>query len=339
MKKTCILYPIILLCLTSCNFNTGIHKTPRKGNAVYYWKTVLSPDKDEEDFLRKNQVKTLYVRFFDVDINKNSTFSDMCAPVATIDLYNLDPILDQQIEVVPVVFITPKAIKEYPSFTDNLAHRIYAMCHKHRIDIREVLFDCDWTTSTRDAYFQFLVDVREALKQYFDTNIAISSTIRLHQLAQDPPAVDYGVLMCYNTGDFKNYDTKNSILEIKDVKPYLKYLKTYRLPLTLALPTYSWIVMFNENKKFVTLNEYDYLENLHDTTRYKHLKDNRYEVVDPYEINVAKYARYEEVSAETILEVKKLITRHYGETPVVLYHLDTKNLSKYQDDEIKAFYK
>ena len=72
---------------------------------------------------------------------------------------------------------------------------------------------------------QFLKEVRPSLEGYFQKKIRISSTIRLHQLAQTPPEADYGVLMCYNTGDLKDFNTKNSILDVKDVKPYLKYLK------------------------------------------------------------------------------------------------------------------
>ena len=151
------------------------------------------------------------------------------------------------------------------------------------------------------------MDVRKALKTYFGKDIKVSSTIRLHQLAQTPPAVDYGVLMCYNTGDFKDFKTKNAILDIKDVQPYAKYLKQYKLPLKLALPDYSWDVEFDGNKSFV-----------------------------PKE--AVKYIRHEEVSAKTILDVKALVEKNYGKMPIVLYHLDSVQLSKYNDDEIKAFF-
>ena len=179
--------------------------------------------------------------------------------------------------------------------------------------------------------------MREALKNYFEKEIAVSSTIRLHQLAQAPPAVDYVVLMCYNTGDFKDFKTKNAILDIKDVQPYAKYLKQYKLPLKLALPCYSWDVEFDASKKFVRLNRTPYER--HDIAQLKNLGGGLYEITgDDVPDKAVKYVRREEVSAETILQVKSLVEKNYGKMPVVLYHLDSVQLSKYNPDEIKAFF-
>ncbi len=269
--------------------------------------------------------------------NRGWRDDDKCVPVATISFDNEESF--DKYNIVPVVFITPEAIVEYESFTDHLAHRIYAMCKKNNITINEVQFDCDWTKSTRDAYFQFLVEVRKALKTYFGKDIKVSSTIRLHQLAQTPPEVDYGVLMCYNTGDFKDFKTKNAILDIKDVQPYAKYLKQYKLPLKLALPDYSWDVEFDATKKFVRLNRHYGLDDGYDTAQLKNLSGGLYEITgDDIPDQAVKYVRHEEVSAETILQVKSLVEKNYGKMPVVLYHLDSVQLSKYNPDEIKAFF-
>ena len=54
-----------------------------------------------------------------------------------------------------------------------------------------------------------------------------------------PPA-DYGVLMMYNTGDPRNFEQRNPILDIRDVDPYLRYLRGYKLPLAVAYPVYRW---------------------------------------------------------------------------------------------------
>jgi primosomal protein N' len=54
------------------------------------------------------------------------------------------------------------------------------------------------------------------------------------------PPVDYGVLMVYNTGDPRKFMERNPILDIRDVAPYLGYLKGYELPLAAAYPVYSW---------------------------------------------------------------------------------------------------
>lgn len=307
--------------------------------AVYYWRTTFSLNDYEAGFLKKYRIGKMYVRFFDVDMNHNPKFNDVCAPLASVDFYEyaLDTVRNYGIEIVPVVFITPEAIIAYPSFTDHLARRLYAMCFKNGISIYEVQFDCDWTTSTKDSYFQFLTEIRQMLYNYFDDSLKISSTIRLHQLMQDPPEVDYGVLMCYNTGDFKAYETENSILDVKDVKPYLPYyLKNYRLPLVLALPAYSWCVEFDQNKEFIRLNKTNC--SVTDTAKYRRLSDGRYEVITPLPEDNTRYVRYEKVSVETILKTKEMIERYRAGMPVVLFHLDNEQLSNYSDNEIKAFF-
>jgi hypothetical protein len=335
MKKSIAFCAILLVCMVGCQQKNPYNdKLKYSGNAVYYWQTWFSLDEQDQEFLDKNSIHTIYLRFFDVDINQEEFSNDKCAPVATVS------IADESfgnLRIVPVVFITPAAIKEYESFTDNLAHRLYAMCKKNSISIDEVQFDCDWTESTKAAYFQFIKEIRPALKEYFKKEIAISSTIRLHQLTQEPPAVDYGVLMCYNTGNFKDFKTDNSILDVKDVEKYAKHLKKYALPLKLALPDFSWDVEFDGNHQFVRLNRGDYDER-YDSTHLKHLEGNMYAVLPVGEEETTKYIRHEVVSAETILKSKALVEKYYGNMPVVLYHLDNKQLSKYSDDEIKAFF-
>ena len=332
--KHLILAAALLTVLAGCRHKNPNNKLYSGENAVYFWRTWYSTNDYENQFLADNHIQTMYIRFFDVEPNDGWNEQDKCKPVATISFPGDETFGD--FHIVPVVFITSEAIVEYASFTDHLAHRIHAMCVKNRIDIQEVQFDCDWTTSTREAYFQFLVDVREALKTYFEKDIKISSTIRLHQLAQTPPEVDYGVLMCYNTGDFKDFNTQNAILDLKDVQPYVKYLKQYKLPLKLALPCYSWDVEFDATKKFVRLNRSPH--EWYDTTQLKSLGGGLYEITGDIPEKAVKYIRHEDVSAETILQVKSLVEKNYGKMPIVLYHLDSVQLSKYSDDEIKAFF-
>ena len=341
MKIKYLIFPIVALVLVFIviiDSSISAKKETRGGKpirAVYYWRTHYYLIDREEQFLLQNKINRMYVRFFDVDINKNEDFSDQCAPIATINFYDSKPDF-HDCEVVPVVFITQEAIVKYSSFVDDMAHRLYAMCRKNEINIKEVQFDCDWTGSTQEAYFQFLKEIRLALTKYFGQEIKLSSTIRLHQLAQMPPEVDYGVLMCYNTGNFKDYNTENSILDIKDVKPYTKYLKTYKLPLILALPMYSWFVEFDQNKNFVKLNKNVY--DIGDTTQFKHVEGNYYKMLHPNPEQSTHFVRYEQVSAETILNVKKLIRKKYKKMPIVLYHLDYQQFSKYTEDEIKTFF-
>lgn len=328
---------IVLTSVLSCCKQKNTHNTlPHDENAVYYWRTWFNTNDFEKRFLENNEIQTMYIRFFDVETNPVWGAQDKCRPVGTIVFPPNESF--RKYRIVPVIFITPEAIKEYASFTDHIAHRIHAMCVKNAINIDEVQFDCDWTASTRNNYFQFLVAVRRTLKYYFGNDIAISSTIRLHQLAQTPPEVDYGVLMCYNTGNFKKFETRNSILDINDMKPYTKYLDNYPLPLKLALPCYSWCVEFKADKSFARLNRLQDPSDGFDTASMKSLGGGLYEITADVHKDAVKYVRHEEVSAETIIETKSLIEKIYGKMPVVLYHLDSVQLVKYGEDEIKAFF-
>lgn len=305
----------------------------RQENAIYYWRTTFKLDDYEKEFLKKNDIRKMYVRFFDVDVNPDTLSDDRCVPVATISFNDSMP---DGVEIVPTVFITPEAIKEWPSFSNFLARRIYAMCEYNGISPNEVQFDCDWTTSTNSAFFEFLKNIRLQLKRYYP-NIKTSSTIRLHQLSQTPPDVDYGVLMCYNTGNFKDFDIKNSILDIEDMKPYLKYIKNYTLPLCLALPAYEWNVVFERN------HEFKYLDNnnldVSDTSYFESLGDNLY-ASKGGALNYYPYVRHESVSAQKLFSVKKMMFEKNGaEMPIVLYHLDSKQLTKYSDNKINEIYR
>ena len=338
MKKKILIISIVIAAVIAAvvGYVVFADKMNIPKNSVYYWKTDFYLDNEEKDFLERHDIGRIYMRFFDVDINDNNSFSDKCAPIASLDMFGHSDVFLHYIEnldIVPVVFITQSAIREYATFTDDLAHRLCAMCSNFGITIGEVQFDCDWTESTRDDFFQFLKDERLALKKYFGKDIMLSSTIRLHQLAQTPPDVDRGVLMCYNTGRFKDFDTNNSILDIEDIKPYMKYLKSYKLPLSLALPTYSWYIEFDENKEFSRLNRSDYTD-----YELKPYEGNVYELEPEYQGQGKRYVRYEKVSAETILQAKKLVEDECGSLPTVLYHLDSEQLLKYTDYEIDSFF-
>lgn len=324
---------MLCLCATllwNCGGKSDAGSPKPPVNGVYYWRTTYKTDSVENAFLHNNQIKRMYVRFFDVDVD-NSNSGEKCLPVATIQL---DDTLPADVEITPTVFITNKAIVHYNDFYNFLAHRIYAMCDNFCIEPSEVQFDCDWTSSTQKTYFYFLKKIGTELNNYF-FEMQISATIRLHQLSQTPPPVDNGVLMCYNTGNFKTFGTQNSILDINDVEPYMKHLKKYKLPLSIALPAYSWNIEFDDKKEFLRLNREQY--NFGDTN-IKAVGKNTYEMEMPGESRI--YIRHEEVSAETLKNVKQLILKHMSYKPdIILYHLDSKQIEKYSKDEISEIYR
>ena len=210
--------------------------TPRTTlRSAYYWSTEW---RSEPRVMEQTKgLDRLYLRFFDVVLDRNGE----PMPNATL---RFSAKLPRKVEVVPVVFIVNDVMKNVKN-TDELAEkvlkRILQISETYDIDVKEVQIDCDWTLTSRRNYRVFLSQLRRlaAAKQ-----LALSATIRLHQLSQPVPPVDKGVLMMYNTGDFTDLRCEHPILDLRDVVPYLKYLSGYRLPLSPAYPLFSYRLLF-----------------------------------------------------------------------------------------------
>ena len=204
-------------------------------NAVYYWRTDLRLDSTERAFLQQYHIKKVYCRYFDVVMgddgeprpNATMTFSDT---------------LPDGIEMVPTVYITEDCMhKPHPGLAAKLVRRILQMNETNDIKgVREIQIDCDYTARSRQAYYDFLSEINSTLR-HSPFTLHLSTTIRLHQLQMPAPPVDYGVLMVYNTGDPRRFMERNPVLDLRDVKPYLRYLADYPLPLSAAYPVYQWV--------------------------------------------------------------------------------------------------
>lgn len=87
MKKKILIISIVIaaILVAVVGYVVFADKMNIPKNSVYYWKTNLCLDDEELDFLERHDIGRMYLRFFDVDINDNNSFSDKCAPVASID--------------------------------------------------------------------------------------------------------------------------------------------------------------------------------------------------------------------------------------------------------------
>jgi len=330
-------------CTTFGDTNlTGHEET----NSVYYWKTVFHLDSADRAFINKHDIGRIYMRMFDVaHDNGAGTIENRTYPNATIrfdydDFYLLKDSLDD-LEFVPVVYITLDAMKAMENhegvLASNIVTRIRNMCSYNAIhNVEELQLDCDWTKSTRQSFFTLCDSVRQDIEE-LGLPWRLSSTIRLHQLSQDPPPVNNGVLMVYNTGSFNDPDAQNSIIDAKDVAPYMKYLSRYPLHLDVAYPTYSWQLLFHK-RSFVGLISG---LNLNDSVRYTYIGNNSYEAKCdiPYKnmiINKGDIIREETSPFNDIAKVRAMIEDRLSNRSHsnILYHLDTNNLSNYSSDEI-----
>ena len=311
-------------------------KNATGNNAIYYWRTTFRLINYELDFLKKHNINKMYLKFFDVDFNWDLG----TIPVGTTIFIDSVP---KNMEIVPTVFITSEAITHYPDFTDKLLTRIEDMADANGITFNEIQIDCDWNESAADKYFAFMKIFKSNLEK---KNLTLSTTIRLFQLGYEMPAADYGVLMCYNTVNINKWETDNSILDIKDVKIHLEKLKKCKIPLSVAFPNFSWDVSFtkysssDENEYYLNGIEYENLD-LSNNKYFNKIAENRYEqITDDNDYYSKKYVRHEEVTATKIIEAKKLILENLSSSlkQIVLYHLDSANLSKFSDNDVEKSY-
>lgn len=328
-------------------------------NSIYWWKTTFDPDSAEWAFLAEHHIERMYVRYFDV-VYDPANRPESIVPNATLEFKQELP---DSLEVIPTIYITNEAMASWPKnqsdddywysepqfksstyYIEQLVYRIKAMNQRNHIqNVKEIQVDCDWSETTRETFFAFCDSLRIRLH---DEGMALSSTIRLHQLRQAAPPVDRGVLMCYNTGALRTLTTQNSILHAKDVYSHLRFadFRKFGIPLDVAYPTFGWSVMYSSDNKFLGLVR---TTDLSDAETFRRRSDGLYEILRECTAGHAllqpgNLLRLEMSEMRTLREVKSQIDLKRDTSEVgystILYHLDSRNLSKYSPDEIEYLY-
>ena len=295
--------------------DSTFHFSHRPVNAVYHWKRALSPNEYEMNFMNKHHIKRMYVKFFDVSTdNLYNGLGVQPVPIATT-IFNGSPqrIANDQIEIVPVVFITVEALRLDKPLCEKIIKRVDDMCKANHIEYNEIQLDCDWTSETKELFYALCQEVKQQLHK---NKKGLSATIRLHQLRDTLPDIDYGVLMLYNTESLNNPKINNSILSSEAVKAYMRHAKSDK-HLDFAYPTYEWKLWFKGNKFMGILPSGD-------------------------SIKVDGALRHEKSDFKEIMETKRILRSDLKDivypSSTIIYHLDSANLSKYSDDEIEKIY-
>ncbi len=319
-----LILSFIALVIGGCNADHLAGNVPLYGNevnaenAIYHWRTTFAPDSVERAFVQRHKVERIYLRMFDV-VTEFDRLHDKTnvVPAATTRFGGNVP---EGVEIVPTAYITVEAMRKIgkehaKEYAELIVERMRAMANYNDCGpIREMQFDCDWTASTRKAFFCLC---HEACALLHRDSIALSATIRLHQLREAVPPVDRGVLMLYNTGALKNPSTRNSILDIRDVRTYLRKAIRYKLPLAYAYPAFGWGVKFRGDK-FDAIVSNPVMQTLAE----------------------GETIRMERPTAEEVLAVKRLADLLLGAPASgnVIYHLDKEQLKHLTDDEIDEIY-
>jgi hypothetical protein len=209
----------------------------------------------------------------------------------------------------------------------------------------EIQIDCDWTAKTKEKYFYFLEKIKS-----LNPEKAISCTLRLWQYANTAkagiPPVDRCMLMCYSVGSPKIYDGKNSISNAEDIKSYLKK-DSYSLPLDIALPVFSWGVLFRNGHFKGILHDADIAQIQKDTLNFKQIDGNLYKyltdtVIENTYIRYGDEVKFEQTDTTELSKiidlVKTSISLQDG-ARIAFFSWDTTYIKQYGLKNFEKYYK
>jgi len=277
-------------------------------------------------------VKTLYVRYFDIDISADGAMATPVSPIQfdTASLSNL--------QIIPVVYIKNRVFEKSDSArVSSLAAHVYQLVSdinkSINKSINEIQFDCDWTDSTKAKYFFFLEKYRSISKQI------ISATIRLHQVKYKNrtgiPLVDFGVLMYYNMGEINSTEI-NSVYDKNTASRYVQSLKTYPLKLDIALPIFSWSMLIREGRVVKLLNKMNF-SHFENDSNFTLVKRNFFETKHAcfhggYYFKGNDIVKIESVQENELLEIAEQINKYSNKKigNIIFYDLDKANLGLYE---------
>ena len=372
---------IIFILLFALLYGAGCEKEHEVVRSFCYWKTNLNFEKEDDSLIRELNVKHLYVRFFDIDWNPYAKEPLPVATIQNIGLNESNPEITPSIFITNEVVLQSNknqldslasriakrveqiGIKMNETKADKIANAIvypkdyykqqnYKLINydsvkaielaKLKVDFKEILIDCDWTEKSKNNYFYLL----QQIKKGFPT-AKISATIRLWQYKYASkagiPPVDKGLLMCYNLTKPEDFKTKNSIGTSDELAEYITH-DQYKLKLDIALPLYSWAVVFRGNQFKGILSDYDQLRN--DSIKLKKISDSKYVLQDDVLIGQTYLRNGDEIRIEKISEdeIGKMISvlkdkiKIDNQTKVTFFSFDKKYINDYGTQNISGYY-
>ena len=376
MKKS-ILIAFLFVVLVS-----GRGVKPEVIRSFCYWKTSHEASQADDSLANSMKVGHLYVRFFDVDWNPYASEPQPVATIHSVnwDVEQLE-ITPSIFVTNEVVLLASK--KQLDSLAERIKNRVIKVQEEYQIEqshakaykiaqkiydsgseyhkvwpntdsiakiekskiilnCKEILIDCDWSEKSKKSYFYLLKKLKERFPQY-----ALSATVRLWQYKYREkagiPPVDKGLLMCYNLTSPTEYKTENSIGTSKEVEEYVTQ-GGYALPLDLALPLYSWSVVFRGNQFKGILTDYDNF--VTDTIHFKKISATRYLFQNDILIGDSYFRNGDEIRVEKIsdAEIKKMIgvlkskITITDQTKVTFFSFDKKHINDYGIENISNYY-
>jgi len=297
----------------------------------YHWKSQFDWSAKDETKRDALGLKKISIHYFDWKWTEGKT--------KVVAKTQFKSPLPKGLETEAVIFIENTIFKHLPfeniaAFADSSLHILEQFPTYTTLQI-----DCDWTESTRPAFFEFLKHLKTKKE-----SLQISSTLRLHQLKDRElmgiPPVDEVTLMYYNMGDWAAVNKVNSILDNKIGAAYLQYGKAYPLPMKVALPLFGWLVV-ERHGEVVQLIRQAVEPNYFKQHFYKKITNNKWQVQEShYLAGVYVYKndilRLELPDEASLLEAADLLKEHLGGqfSTIVFYHWHDAAFQQYSDETI-----
>ncbi|WGQ12620.1 hypothetical protein [Sphingobacterium faecium] len=338
MKKKSMAFPKIKIFLCAAFSIILLISCQKKEHSVgfYYWKTIYKPDTISQKIVQELKSDALFVRVMDIDFTDNGIEPTPISPIS------FEQTVDQNQELIPVVFINQRIFTELDSLEiRGLAHKmipfIAAKVKQGGKDaFKELQIDCDWTKSSRDKFF-YLLEFLQTIPEL--NEVTVTSTLRLHQVknmqTNGVPPVKKATLMCYNMGNLRQFGDHNSILNQQDLTTYLSgTLKNYPLQLDIALPLFDWYVAFRD-QQYIGISKYIDQSDFQDNGLFTRNPKTELYILnqDLQKANLKKgdVIRHEFVTKEQLIATAKFLKKELQgkENRIIFYHLAPEVISNY----------
>lgn len=340
MKR--IILGVLLLSLMTTLTSCSQVKPRTVERSIYYWRSSFSLNKSEYYDLQSLKIQRIYLKFFDV------IWEGKPIPEAEIR-FKTKP--SESLDIVPTIFITNSTIKnlaigDIKGLAEKIGRKTLRIAQKNLAQpIAEIQLDCDWTASTREKYFLLLKEIQEL---FLDKRIKVSTTIRLHQVKfyqrTGVPPVERGILMTYNVAPVNEIKTRNSIFDITLVKDYTRHIGEYPIDLDVALPIFSWGVVFQDNRFIGLINNIG-IENFQNKQYFQRRSGHLIDVIKDTEVKGFRLyhgdtVRFESADSREVLAVSKYLSQKIRSRriKIVLYHFDDLTLRRTGYAEMEKFF-
>ncbi len=330
---------IVAACISSCR-----HPFIKADRAFYYWRSNLNLSNTDVNYLQNVGVTRIYLHFFDV------SWDETYKKVLPVDEVKFDSISVNSLQFIPVIYIANKALEETPedsinSLSRHVWNEIKHIAFAHKLKYDELQFDCDWTDGTKSRYFGFLSSFHDSLKA---NGRLLSATIRLHQVKYKEktgvPPIDRGMLMFYNMGKVNAIAGYNSIYNDRDADNYASYVKSYPLPLDLALPIFGWAVIFRDGK-VKGVNEKAIDKDYTDTSHFLSAGNNIFVSRSSFFLHGRYFmksdtVKLEEVTPEICEDASRNVSRYLKneKRTISLFDYDSLYLSTYDKKDLEQIF-